>query len=290
MKIAHIINPVKVPSSSDLYQAQPVTFKSMLKAKEYCAKSADIHQFAVCYEEDLDVVPNKINILPALSRSVLDVNHFKKERKLPLIGDILRPLMQIEEIDYVVYTNVDIALMPYFYEFVIQKIERGSDSIIVNRRVIDSQSNDLSILFSQVGNPHPGYDCFIFRKELIEKFELGKACIGANWIGRVLIANLINFSSKLEIIKDAHLTFHIGEDGAWLKNDFSEFDLHNKNEAYLIINQLIKSTKDEKKKSELLDIIEFMDNWGLRKSSKIHTDDKWSLKRKIKFKLKQFLS
>ncbi len=56
------------------------------------------------------------------------------------------------------------------------------------------------------------------------------------------------FSNSLEIIKDCHLTFHIGDDGAWLNNDYSEFDAHNKKEAYKIINHFIEISNDEKKK------------------------------------------
>ena len=34
-KIAHIINPVVVSKSSDLYKAQPITFETMKLAKNY---------------------------------------------------------------------------------------------------------------------------------------------------------------------------------------------------------------------------------------------------------------
>ena len=139
----------------------------------------------------------------------------------------------------------------------------------------------------------------MFRRELLDHFDLGTACIGANYIGRVLIANLIAFSRKLEIITDAHLTFHLGNDGAWLSHNYSEFDLHNKEQAYQIINRLIRSSAVEEKVVLLKEILKFLDDreqLDLKKAivqthPLAESDDaRWSLKRKIKFKLRQLLS
>lgn len=288
MKLAHIINPVNVSIESDLYIAQPITFRSMIKAKKYSSDRSDINQYAIGYEEDLLIFPKEFVQLPTLKRSVLDVGEFKKRRKLPLIHDLLSPLRMNKEIEYVVYTNVDIALMPFFYDYILSKIVEGSDSLVINRRVIE-HATDFTQMCAEIGEPHPGFDCFVFRRELLDNFDLGHTCIGANWIGRVLISNLIMFSNRLEIIKDAHLTFHIGEDGAWLMNNFSEFDLHNKNEAYRIIKRFIQITQDEEKKSKLRDILIFMDQWGIKEHPKTTQNKKWSMKRKIKNKLRKYL-
>ena len=189
--------------------------------------------------------------------------------------------------------------MPYFYEYVKHKIATGSDSLIINRRVIDSGygSDNIHLMYAQIGKSHPGYDCFVFRRELINEFDLGGACIGANYIGRAMLANLIAFSEKLEIVEDAHLTFHLGDEGAWLTNKYSEYDLYNRNEVYQIINRLKRGVKDQDKISKLNDILQFMDSRKERDEKKIpivtssvEYDTEWSLKRKIQFKIKQFLS
>ncbi|MFW5701044.1 MAG: hypothetical protein ACOCWM_05080 [Cyclobacteriaceae bacterium] len=289
-KFVHIINPVKVNPSSDLHAAQPFTFESLRKAKEFAKEEIDVALITAQYPEDHEIIPDFFIRSIDLNRSVLNFGEFEHERKLPLIQDILeRAYKYSKKGEYLIYTNVDISVMPFFYNYILSKIKNGSDSLIINRRVI-KHGTDLTQMCADIGKSHPGFDCFVFRRELLDNFELGHACIGANWIGRVMISNLIMFSNKLEIIKDAHLTFHIGDDGAWLKKKYTEFDLHNKNEAYQIINSFIKTTKDEKKKSEFREIIQFMDNWGINELHKNVKDGKWSLKKKIKFKLRQYLS
>ncbi len=295
IRIGHIINPVKVTASSDLYRAQPVTFASMRAACDHLLSTSQVKLFGVGFPDDLSLLPAYFETLSPLERSVMDVGAFRNSRKLPLIADLLRPI----DVDYVVYTNVDIALMPYFYRYIVKKIESGSDSLIINRRVIDEDLTDLDEMYAQVGTSHPGYDCFVFRRELLDHFDLGTSCIGANYIGRVLIANLIAFSRKLEIIKDAHLTFHLGNDGAWLTHNYSEFDIHNKEQAYQIINRLIELCDEESKVLQLEEILTFLDDREQLDMEKLmvhpnpteeNKDVKWSLKRKIKFKLRQLLS
>jgi hypothetical protein len=287
VKFAHVINPVKVSKEFDLYQAQPVTFSTMINAKSQSSHAGEIEQYAVGFKEDEEIFPSQFIPLRTLKRSVLDVGKFCNERKLPLIADILSALEDINNVDYVIYTNSDIALMPFFYNYIITKIESGSDSLIINRRVIPCIT-DLPLMYADVGVSHPGYDCFVFRKELLKKLILGKTCIGANWIGRAMLANLIVFSKNVEIIKDGHLTFHIGDDGAWLKNDYSEFDIHNKKQAYEIISHLRSTTNDEKIITDLNDITQYMDNWGKPVSSNPEKSKKVSLLNKIRFTITKF--
>ena len=90
MRFAHIVNPVKVPVTSDLYKAQPITFESMLQAKKAAAGNVDVNLVSVQYAEDRSVVPESFIKTPDLSRSVLDVSSFEMNRKLPFIADILR--------------------------------------------------------------------------------------------------------------------------------------------------------------------------------------------------------
>ena len=285
MRIAHIINPVKVKENSDLYTAQPVTFRTMVKAKEESKYSNHINQYVIGYEEDESIFPKKAIALDFLNKSVLDYGDFEKTRKLPLIADILTPLKDFD-VDYVVYTNVDIAIMPYFYDYIYEKIEKGSDSLIINRRVLKELASD-ACMYSEIGDSHPGYDCFVFRKELIQKFKLGAVCIGANWIGRIMYSNLIVFSNKLEIIKDAHLTFHIGDDGLWLQNDYSEFDAHNKKEVYQQIGELIELNLDDLKTKSLNNVIAFMDSWSVEKENiNIKTVKNISFIKRVKNKMK----
>lgn len=278
MKIAHILNPVNVSEESDLFQAQPVTFRSMINARNISRYKEHIGLYAVGYDEDIKIVPEEFSILPNLSKSVLDCSSSLKGRKLPLIGDILLSVLKLDY-DYIIYTNVDIAVQPYFYDFVFDyMVNNSSNSLIINRRVINSLDTYVN-MSSEVGKDHPGYDCFVFKKEFINKFIFGNVCIGANWIGRAFIANLVALSDEVIVMKDRHLTFHIGDDGAWLTNRFNEFDEFNKSEVYKILAKLREMTSDETKNALFDEIQLFMDNWG------VNTKKKVSLLNKIRFRL-----
>jgi hypothetical protein len=287
IKIAHIVNQVNVNKSSDLFEAQPVTFRTMLAAKKFCAQEGVVNLYAVGYEEDRAIIPNGFEALPNLLKSVMDFGRFNNFRKLPLIGEILDSCRNLD-VDYIIYANVDIALQPYFYNYILEKIQNGSDSLIINRRIIDTISSDV-MMYSKVGQKHPGYDCFVFKKDLLNKFEFGNVCIGANWIGRIFYSNLLILSNSLEVVEDAHLTFHIGEDGAWVQEKFSEFDLHNEEEVKRIIKkQLIKYKDNKEFVIKLNKVLSQINDWGKSNVLKDLTKDKKN-RLKIPFKVKQFI-
>lgn len=229
MKIAHIVNPVVVSPESDLFVAQPLTFKSMLNSKRSLKRQLDVELMTVAYEEDNAIHPRKFKKLPDLRRSVLDVGEFNKKRKLPLIKDILDAAIKNTDSEFIIYTNSDISLMPYFYEAVADYLLEY-DALVINRRTIDSCATgekSLPFYFSQVGEKHPGFDCFVFKRSAYEQYCLGNVCIGANWIGRSLICNLLAFSENPLILTDAHLTFHLGDDRSWKTLDYIDYDEHN---------------------------------------------------------------
>jgi hypothetical protein len=237
----------------------------MRRAREFAKDEIEVDLVTTQYPEDHELIPSYFAIAPDLERSVMDLGSFTKQRKLPLIKDLLeRAAAFSPEADYIIYTNVDIALQPYFYLFVKQQIEAGLDAFVINRRTISSEFDldSLSAAYSAIGDKHPGFDCFVIKKELLRSFKLGTISIGANWIGRTMFANLLVHCKRQQLFEDEHLTFHIGEDGAWLVSDFSEFDLHNKAQLYTILDELKGQTSDPEKINGLEDIRVFMDAYG----------------------------
>jgi len=236
-RIAHIINPVSVDESSDLFTAQPVTFKTMQVARDFARNKVDVGLFSAQYPEDRDMVPEEFQSTPDLGSSILDFGLFKKKRKLPLIKNILDRLCEATDADYLIYTNVDISLMPHFYVALNDIIEKGYDAFTVNRRTISKEYKieQRASMYAEIGEPHPGHDCFVFKRGLYPNFNLGLACVGANWVGRVLIANLICHSEQFEIFKDMHLTFHIGNDQSWRVSEYSDYDKHNESQLHKIL-------------------------------------------------------
>lgn len=245
-KLRHIINPVNINEGSDLFIAQPITFESFAIAKECIKTDADIdvRQYTTQYKEDYSIIAPHLNLLSDLDRSVLDVATVTHNRKLPLIAEVLEKLYkEVPDEGYMIYTNVDIALMPNFYKSVAHIIKSGYDAFIINRRTIPSiydNPNQLSWMYMEAGKPHPGYDCFVFKRELFQKFELGNVCIGANFIGKALIINMMVHAQRFKIFKDLHLTFHIGDDRAWKNPRFRDYDEHNQKEVERIIDRFLE--------------------------------------------------
>lgn len=241
--IAHIINPVIVGTSSDLFVAQPITFETMRRAREFARGQVEVTLYSAQYPEDRPLVPDDFHMTPDLDRSVLDLGTFRKLRKLPLLADILGRLYDASDAEYFIYTNVDIALMPHFYVTVNQIIEAGYDAFVINRRTITDRFQTLAeipLMYAEVGQPHEGHDCFVFRREVYPRYKLGAICIGATWFGRVLLWNLICQAKNFREFKDHHLTFHIGAGRyeAWQADEYTDYRAHNISELLKILTEL----------------------------------------------------
>ena len=155
-EIAHIVNPVCVDESSSLFKAQGTTFETMRLARKYARDEVDVSLFSAQFAEDHSMVPPWLTKTPDLTRSVLDEAGMTEGKKLPLISDILDRLHSDSAAEYFVYTNVDIALMPYFYVTVSRLIDFGLDAFVVNRRTISdgfSDVNQIPLMFAEIGQP-----------------------------------------------------------------------------------------------------------------------------------------
>jgi len=193
------------------------------------------------YKEDRVVIPEGFHVLQDLSRSVLDVNHQLKGKKLPLIGDVLSIAAENSNAEYLLYTNMDIALMPQFYDAIFTYIDQGHDAVVINRRRLEKKYTsieDLALMYSDLGRSHPGFDCFLFKKELLKQFVLADICIGISFLEATLVHNIISFAKKPLFIPDAHLTFHIGTEV--LGSRENAFYRHNRKQYFSIIQPQLK--------------------------------------------------
>jgi len=240
-RIAHIVNPVIVGEESDLLVAQPVTFKSMVTARDFARGQVEVELFSAQYPEDRLLVPAGFRATPDLDRSVLDIGTFRVRRKLPLLSDILDRLYDATEAEWLIYTNVDIALMPHFYLAVDALIGSGYDAFTINRRSISkayTRPAELPLMAAQVGEPHPGHDCFVFARAVYPDYDLGSACIGAGRVGAILMLNQIYHARRFEEFKDLHLTFHIGSDRVHRSPELADYFAHNESQLRKIIKYL----------------------------------------------------
>jgi hypothetical protein len=235
-KIAHIINPVKVPIGSDLSKAQPITFDALFQAKTFTSRMLEVELFSAQYPEDREIIPDFILMTPDLNRSVLDMQYFENKRKLPLIKDILDRLYSASDAEYFIYSNVDISPLPMFYMTINKIIDDGIDSFVINRRTISEKHNRKNqvMMYAELGKSHPGHDCFIFQRNSYLNFELGSVCIGAPFVGRALLWNMIIHSKAFKEFKDFHLTFHLGNEKVWKLSQYDEYKKYNMHQALSI--------------------------------------------------------
>lgn len=243
LSIGHIVNPFSPRSSSDLATAQPIVLETMRVAKEFSAGRIEVELLSAQYPEDRHVVPSGFRMTENLTRSVLDISLLQPPRRLPLIADILQRLHAESSAKMVVYTNMDIGLQPFFYDWVGEIAALGIDAFVVNRRTIHRQYEtfkQIPRMWAEEGKRHPGWDCFVFPRAIIPELKLGHICIGAPMVGRVLAANLLCNSQRFKLFDDKHVTFHIGEDRAWRGAPLRGYYDHNRAEAIPILGKLLE--------------------------------------------------
>lgn len=239
---AHIINPVTVGPDKDLFVAQPITFETMRRARAFAHtnEGIEVELFTAQFAEDRTVLRG-FTATPDLTRSVLDFGAFTVERKLPLVGDVLDRLYAASQAEYFIYTNVDIALKREFYASVAALMRGRLDAAVINRRTIVAtreQAANLDWLYSQPGERHPGWDCFVFRRALVEGFDFRALCIGAVPVGQTILAVISTLADRFELLEDASLTFHVNDDRAWRSPAHDQFHRHNFKEAQVILQSL----------------------------------------------------
>jgi hypothetical protein len=210
---AHIINLVSEKENPSLAEIQKLTLASFEKAKTYSGNKLRIEQL-LCHHKNFPVqAATNFQVLPALEKSINDLGPFTDKKTLPLLKDILDLALKNSQAEYIIYSNSDIGLMPQFYNAVSDYIESGHDALVINRRRIKSTLNkveDLDKIYSEKGKEHIGYDMFVFKRELFQKFILHNTCIGIPFVGNDLFYNLFCFAQKPALLADKHLTFHIG--------------------------------------------------------------------------------
>lgn len=227
-RIAHVINPFQAPDGSDAVRIQEVTLRSL---REAVSLSGDekVTLIAAVFEQDKEVVQSGFHTTALLNRSVLDLGHFTHPVRYPLIQDVLQQAFDCSDAEYIIYTNMDIIIQPYFYEAVRQLLRDGVDALIINRRRIADRgqfADDLPLILAEVGRSHPGFDCFVMHRSLVPKLRLEGICIGAPFVEAALMYNLMAFAADCRIRPDLHLTTHLGLD-VMPKRD-TEYHLHNR--------------------------------------------------------------
>ena len=230
IKIAHLINPFKCSEDnpSYLYYAQPITFKSMHNAQlEAQKKGIDVKLYAINYPEDDEIIPEYFIKLPHLKKSTM--SEFPKisgMRKLPIIQEMFDSILQNSDADYIIFTNSDIGVQKNFYIKVNEFIHKDNlKSFIINRRDNISKfkdkkrltEKDLDIIYKESGQLHPGKDCFIMHRKILEKINMNLMFTGYPPWGYTLHNCMKKIDKKTHLYTNKYLTFHLGCDRTWQK-------------------------------------------------------------------------
>ncbi len=252
ISFVHLVNPVEKPPEHELSRAQAVTYKSMRSAASFAMAQDPFLQVqlaATAFPEDAPAHPEGFIVLPPLERASEDVASFRVPRRLPLLHEVLeKGAACCEAADlpgdtYLVFTNIDIGVMPHFYAYCAWLVRHDFDTVIINRRTIadfyPQSESDWPAMLSDFGGNHPGLDCFVIKASILKKLSSFQSIIGMGYVMRALLYDLVANSSRATIILDAHATFHVGDAMDWVSEKFNDYREFNKAECLKTIAALI---------------------------------------------------
>jgi hypothetical protein len=241
--LAHVVNWFGGDEAARHMQAQ--TARSMrlavrqIRSHEGEAPGCDCRLLACVESGQISTIPLGFRPTQPLRRSVLDVGAFEVSRPLPLLFDILEAGAAAAEPDgFLVFTNADICLQPHFYSAVRALLAKGFDALIINRRTVDPLSAygaHPGLAVMETGRSHPGLDCFVFPVSWVAKFARSNACIGAGWVMRSLLYNLVASARQMLILRDVNLTYHFGDDRSWESEALGDYVAFNLAEARSVL-------------------------------------------------------
>lgn len=205
--IAHFINPYQTSDAAER-KAHHLTLASLKLGLSEA--NGHIEHIAVAYEDESIELPDGFTIAYLPLRSFRDKG-YPAARRYPFVRDMFDAAIGASAADYFVYTNMDIIIQPHFYRFVLDHIKKGHDAMIINRRRIPDRhiDDDLEQILKIKGKPHPGFDCFVFHRDLYHKMYFGEI-VHATYIGVTIAHNLFCHARRPVLFDDRFLTIHIG--------------------------------------------------------------------------------
>lgn len=210
LHFAHIVNPYST-ANGELDSIQRLTLTMMRRAA--ASTKHEVKLLTAQFSSDRHLIPDGFSPTYDLDRALPEVLHQQKSiPRLPLLADILERAVENTDAEYIIYSNMDIVPVPEFYGGVAALIEKNKcDALIINRRRVDpSLVSDPDLFIAETGEPHPGYDCFIFHRSLLSSLTLGQVCVGSPGIGFMFAHNLFLFANKCVVSANKHLTLHAG--------------------------------------------------------------------------------
>ena len=241
LRIRHVIPTVGGSAPAQLVEVQDVTFRSIERALRCVDPDVDVDVRAVRFPDEPVDAPWLTDV-PILERSILDLGEFTIPRRLPLLPDVLSGLGDPSEYDVAVFTNVDIAIQPLFYDLISGIVDDGYDAFTINRRTVFPRfaRTSLARLAATGGAVHPGHDCFVMATRVVGQLDVGDVALGVRWVARTLLWELQLLANRYRTFGNLHATFHVGDDRTWVDPALHDYEVHNETEAKALIERAIE--------------------------------------------------
>lgn len=255
--IVHLVNPYLSPAGSRDEAVQALSYETVRRARRLCpgpAVELAVELAGVVAAGEEDSLPEGFASAGILERTVADLQAFQHPRPLPLLFDILdlgcsyarrraaAEGLEAEQV-FVIFTNADICVMPQFYGAVAALIERGFETLTINRRSIPEYPPRIDLLpsmYAEYGADHTGFDCFVFPLAHYPRFVRSDACVGRDFVMRSLLYNLVATARRMAMLRKAHLTFHLGGIGEWSDPKYADYRRFNVAQAKRALMNLMQ--------------------------------------------------
>lgn len=241
--LVHVVNLYS--GAGDSQEAQELVTASMREAQ--AADQESVSLINVQAETDADLTPAGFLRGRNIDRTVMDIASFQQPRPLPLIFDVLERGAELAgPDDFIIYTNSDICLRPYFYRCIRDLIALGFDAITVNRRTFgDSRyfPKGSSLALAETGLDHHGFDCFIFPKFQFDTYVRNHACSGIVGVAQGLLYNMVARAGAMVMLKNVALTYHFGNERSWDSPALTDYSAFNQQEVLRVLDGLAVDKK-----------------------------------------------
>ena len=245
LRLMHVVNLYR-GDGDRLGAVQEKTVESMRAAARFAQLQVEglvVDFVAVHAADDAGIIPDDFESAPSLTRDAREVVDTDEQRALPFVFDLLQHADQAAtDAEFVVFTNSDICLTPGFYIAVARMLSLGYETIVINRRTVPGVGADdpnAELAAADIGESHPGHDCFVFRRSRIAEFSPNLACVGAGYVMRGLVYNLVANAEQALFLTEAHLTYHFGNDRPWVAPVMRPYLWHNKGQLLGTYERLI---------------------------------------------------
>jgi hypothetical protein len=221
VKIRHLIPAVDGNASEPLRVAEELTIQSIRRAVDF-SPHIDVEVMPIANGDCFSPIWAENNFRVANINKPNSRDVIKVGPRIPLVADILSSFGEGHDRDLFVLSHPDIAVQPFFYEYLAHLAKESGKAGSIVRRTLPMgllYERDWGAIYAHSGQPHSGHDCFFFPPESVKKLEVGKLYLGTPPTARVLMLNLRLLDIGFKVYRDQSATFHFGDDRDWKSNE-----------------------------------------------------------------------